>query len=166
MAKQAAEGLLLKDVKPTPPSANGDGPTRTVPRRRLSMDEFGLFVNGEEYRPRVGEWLEVPHTRTIRQARDLEEQLRVLDGETVEAYNSRLWNYIVEHGFLLAWNLTDLATGLPLPQPFADGYVDLSVQELGYITGRIIIGWRDLPPFSTGSEPTPSGSTEGTSPTP
>lgn len=155
--KQRVEEAVELTPEPTAP-APVNGRSGTIPARRLTMDEYTLFVNGEQYHPRVGEWLEVPHSRTIREARELEDQLRVQEGESPEDYNARLWRTIVEGGYILGWNLKSLSTGRPLlPATDLDAYLDLTNNEFGYVTGRIVIGWRDLPPFNPGSEPTPTG---------
>lgn len=142
------------EIAPAPALSNGHGP---IPNRRLPSDDFTVTVDGTDYHPHAGEWLEVGPTRTLRQLKFLEDATAPLDGEGSSDYFKRLWAAMTAGGvYLLAWNWT--ANGQPLPPvDTPDIWLDLTDDECLYVVQKVIGGWKETRPLPNASPDMPPG---------
>ena len=120
------------------------------PLRRIPSDDCLVVVEGEDYHPHTGEWVETLHSGLtvggIALARELHElgakmtELEGADDVEVEsillmdAGYQKIIPALRDH--ITAWSWTDLA-GEPYPQPRTDPavYARLDVREIVYLQG-------------------------------
>ena len=104
------------------------------PLRRVYADDFTLSIDGVEYRPHAGEWVEYSVVGTVGAYLDLlrSRSVEVVpsseeSAEETAAFVERTREEVRRR--LAAWDWTDMATGEPLPQPREGGIDRLSLAE-------------------------------------
>lgn len=106
-----------------------------IPPKRVPSDDCILVVEGVEYTPHKGEWIDIVPFMTVRQEIAIIELLQ--SGKQNDANKAnRSTQILCEEAAnrVVDWNWTDLE-GNPLPKPYRNPGVlhQLSNDELGYI---------------------------------
>lgn len=105
-----------------------------IPLRRVYADTYTLTVDGVEYRPHAGEWVEFSPLGTVGAYID-GLRLKASPPPTEDEEDERLLA-IVERirsevrRRVVAWDWTDAVSGEPLPQPREGGLEALSLGEM------------------------------------
>jgi len=140
-----------------------------IKAERISLDDFEVEVDGETYHPHLGEWIEIIPIRRLSELKNLMElaSYQPLEGETPSFTDPRLMkqydgicNYLC--ATIYRWNMTD-EEGTEYPQPYHQQRAIelLPLEEINYITAKIIGGRTDNSKSETGEAGEGSGTGGG-----
>lgn len=115
--------------------------TRPLPKR-YSGDDFVMTIEGEEFRPHTGEYVEVWPVLSIRETRQAARLLGVmrrgmefLSTEELSELETLAGEFLkTAAANIISWDLTDIRTGKKLPKATAQILDSLSVEEFTWIT--------------------------------
>lgn len=126
-----------------PTSIEGDAvEQKRVPARRVYADDFSLTLDGIEYHPHAGEWVEYRPVGSVGAYLDLlrSRAVKVVpededEAEATAAYVERAREEVRRR--VVAWDWTDITTGEPLPPPREGGIECLSLAEMLWLQGAL-----------------------------
>lgn len=142
----------LKEVKPSEDDAVVEKKTFKKPpvrTERIDCGDYIVEVDGVEYFPHLDEWIDVI---PIRQLSDLKNLMKLASAEPMDEVSitdprlgeqyENLCRYLSDS--IYKWNFTDDNEEL-MPQPYKKPQVieQLSVEEIGFLTGKLIGGRTD-----------------------
>ncbi len=142
------------------------------PTRRVPSDDCEVTIDGEDYTPHVGEWIEViprlsvGEVRLFRSLNALQPKLAAIEGDDgADASGIALMDdsfqevlAVLRHR-VLAWNWTDDADE-PYPQPrdAPDVFEQLRIEEIYYLTAAMQGGGANSKNAGRNSRTSSSGS--------
>lgn len=120
-----------------------------IPAKRVPSDDFTVTVEGVEYHPHEGEWVEIRPTMSVKSMKRINQLMAMqyaadsIDGDEDEK-NIRMIELMTGYfdditeaieTRVIGWNWTD-NDGEPMPQPSAPGWIDvISIDEMMYLLG-------------------------------
>lgn len=116
------------------------------PARRVPSDDYVVTVDGQDYAPHAGEWIDIIPGYTVGDMLDASRFQKLLDDrgsigddepEAMAEWLTRADRVLVDLAAsidrrLVGWSWTD-ARGRPLPTPTADVIASLTWAELNYL---------------------------------
>lgn len=119
-----------------------------IKAEKISLDDFTTEVDGQEYHPHEGEYVEVIPIRQLSSLKNLmrlaqfnAEEFNLGDPKILDQYDG-LTKYLSD--VIFDWNLTDDG-GDNLPRPFKNPEIieKLSLEEINYLVAKLIGGRTD-----------------------